>query len=92
MFGSRVERQRFRLVLLVVATLAAWVAAPADPTFATPSSCEMDLRAGAAIRPRPFTETTRAMLIDTPVRVQPQPRSQPEQTGARSQRRLAAVS
>jgi NADPH-dependent 2,4-dienoyl-CoA reductase/sulfur reductase-like enzyme len=41
---------------------------------------------------RPFTETTRAMLIDTPVRVQPQPRSQPEQTGVRSQRRLAAVS
>jgi NADPH-dependent 2,4-dienoyl-CoA reductase/sulfur reductase-like enzyme len=41
---------------------------------------------------RAFTETTRAMLIDTPVRVQPQPKSQPEQTRTGSARRLAAVS
>ncbi|MGC9665518.1 NAD(P)/FAD-dependent oxidoreductase [Planosporangium sp. 12N6] len=41
---------------------------------------------------RAFTETTRAMLIDTPVRVQPQPQSETERTGTRSQRRLAAVS
>jgi NADPH-dependent 2,4-dienoyl-CoA reductase/sulfur reductase-like enzyme len=41
---------------------------------------------------RAFTETTRAMLIDTPVRYQPQPTSQPRQTRTRSQRRLAAVS
>jgi NADPH-dependent 2,4-dienoyl-CoA reductase/sulfur reductase-like enzyme len=41
---------------------------------------------------RAFTETTRAMLIDTPVRVQPQPKSQPERVRTGSQRRLAAVS
>jgi NADPH-dependent 2,4-dienoyl-CoA reductase/sulfur reductase-like enzyme len=43
---------------------------------------------------RAFTETTRAMLIDTPVRYQPQPASRPEQTQTRtaSRRRLAAVS
>lgn len=45
---------------------------------------------------RAFTETTRAMLIDTPVRYQPQPKSQPERTRTRSasqsRRRLAAVS
>jgi NADPH-dependent 2,4-dienoyl-CoA reductase/sulfur reductase-like enzyme len=41
---------------------------------------------------RAFTEITRAMLIDTPVRVQPQPKSQPERTRTGSARRLAAVS
>ncbi len=43
---------------------------------------------------RAFTETTRAMLIDTPVRYQPRPKSQPERirTGSASRRRLAAVS
>jgi len=41
---------------------------------------------------RAFTETTRAMLIDTPIRVQPQPKSQPERVRTGSQRRLAAVS
>jgi NADPH-dependent 2,4-dienoyl-CoA reductase/sulfur reductase-like enzyme len=41
---------------------------------------------------RAFTEITRAMLIDTPVRVQPKPKSQPERTRTGSERRLAAVS
>jgi NADPH-dependent 2,4-dienoyl-CoA reductase/sulfur reductase-like enzyme len=41
---------------------------------------------------RAFTETTRAMLIDTPVRVQPQPKSQPQKVRSGSERRLAAVS
>jgi NADPH-dependent 2,4-dienoyl-CoA reductase/sulfur reductase-like enzyme len=41
---------------------------------------------------RAFTETTRAMLIDTPVRVLPQPKSRPEETRTGSRRRLAAVS
>ncbi|GII23730.1 NAD(P)/FAD-dependent oxidoreductase [Planosporangium mesophilum] len=41
---------------------------------------------------RAFTETTRAMLIDTPVRVLPQPKSRPEETRTGSGRRLAAVS
>src|SRR6266487_3745531 len=41
---------------------------------------------------RAFTETTRAMLIDTPVQFQPQPKTLPQQRTSGSQRRLAAVS
>jgi hypothetical protein len=41
---------------------------------------------------RAFTETTRAMLIDTPIRYQPMPRSEPQKVRTGSERRLAAVS
>jgi NAD(P)H-nitrite reductase large subunit len=41
---------------------------------------------------RAFTEVTRAMLIDTPVRVEARPKRQPEQVRTGAARRLAAVS